>query len=124
LQALKDREFSRVDRVAATIKRLLAGPISELARAQNAGLVTITHVTVSSDLKYANVSLSIYGSDDGKIEFVRLLKQQAYELQSVLGRELRTRRTPVLSFELDEGIERDDRINRLLASKPLPDAGA
>ena len=112
---MKAREFSRLDRVAATIQRVLAGPLGEIARMRGAGLVTITHVDVSADMRRAAVFLSVYADDSDKRVFIREMATHASELQAVLARELRTRRTPVLAFRLDEGIERGDRINRLLA---------
>ncbi len=85
---------------------------------RGAGLVTITHVDVSADMRRAGVFLSIYAADSDQRAFMREMAGHAGELQAVLGRELRTRRTPILAFRLDQGIERGDRINRLLADTP------
>lgn len=112
----KERDFSRLDRVASTMKRVLASPLSEIARAEGAGLVSITAVDVTSDMRRANVSLSVFGEPDEAAAFVKRLRSRASELQHVLAREMRTKRTPVLSFELDDAIARADRINRLLGS--------
>ncbi|MGE0485744.1 MAG: 30S ribosome-binding factor RbfA [Gammaproteobacteria bacterium] len=110
----RERDFNRIDRVASTIKRVLAQPLGELARAAGAGLVTITGVDVSPDLRHARVALSVFGEHDAGDDFVAGLAAHAVALQGVLGRELRTRRTPVLSFERDDAIARADRIQRLL----------
>lgn len=115
--ASRDPEFSRLDRVAATIRRVLGAPINEIARAQNAGLTTITRVDLSPDLRHAGIFLSIYGNATDQREFIRQIADQAANLQHMLGRQLRTKRTPKLAFRLDDGIAREDRINRLLANK-------
>lgn len=112
----KERDFSRLDRVASTMKRVLASPLSEIARAESAGLVSITAVSVTSDMRRAKVSLSVLGEPGEAEDFVKHLRSRASELQHVLAREMRTKRTPVLSFELDDAIARADRINRLLGA--------
>jgi ribosome-binding factor A len=109
-----EHEFSRLERVASTVQKILAVPIGELARTRAVGLVTITAVDLSPDLKRGVVYLSIYGDATDKGEFLNLLSRNAHELQSTLARSLRTKRTPVLSFRIDDAIERSDRINRLL----------
>ncbi|MEX2480518.1 MAG: 30S ribosome-binding factor RbfA [Gammaproteobacteria bacterium] len=112
----REREFSRLDRVASTMKRVLASPLGEIARTEGAGLVSITAVDVTSDMRHASVSLSVFGEPDEAEAFVKRLRGRASELQHVLAREMRTKRTPVLSFKLDDAIARADRINRLLGS--------
>ena len=113
---MKAREFSRTDRVAATIKRALAAPVNELARQNDAGLVTITHVDVAPDMRRATVYLSIYDTLADPQAVLKTFSNNSTELQAVLGRELRTKRTPVISFRRDAGIERADRRTRLLPS--------
>ena len=58
--------------------------------------------------------LSVYGDDTDKGEFLGLLRATAHELQATLAQSLRTKRTPVLSFRIDDAIERSERINHLL----------
>ena len=106
------REFSRLDRVASTVKKSLAEPINELARAQSAGLATITEVVVAPDLCRGTVYLSVYG--DRGAEFLRFVNEQAAALQAVLAQSLRTRRVPVLTFRPDDSIARGDRISQFL----------
>ena len=106
------REFKRLDRVASTVKKALAEPINELARAQAVGLATITEVEVASDLRYGTVHLSIYGERGA--EFLRYVNDRAPALQAVLARSLRTRHVPVLTFVADDSIARGDRIAQML----------
>ncbi|MEQ8660433.1 MAG: 30S ribosome-binding factor RbfA [Gammaproteobacteria bacterium] len=118
----KTRDFNRLDRVAATIKRALATPVADLARARRVGLVSITAVDVSPDLRRAEVRLSVFGGDGDadSAGVLKVLRDHAHELQSVLGSELRTRHTPVLAFVLDETLAQADRIDRLLGNPGLP----
>lgn len=117
----KARDFSRLDRVGSTIRRVLAEPVNERARAARVGLATITAVDLSPDLRRATVRLSVFGGDGEADRFVAALNADAHALQAVLGTELRTRRTPVLKFMSDDALERADRVNRLLAGRSPAD---
>ena len=110
------REFSRLDRVASTVQRILAAPVGELARNHGVGLATITGVELSPDLRRGTVYLSVYADQSAQEDFLKYLAQRSSKLQTQLARSLTTKRTPVLSFRSDEGAERSDRINRLLRS--------
>lgn len=117
---LKTRDFSRLDRVAATIRRALAVPIADLARARHAGLVSITAVELTPDLRKAEVRLSVFADADTAAAVLTHLRAHAHEMQEVLGSALRTRHTPVLTFALDETLAAADRIDRLLGNPGLP----
>jgi ribosome-binding factor A len=111
---VSERDFSRLDRVRSTIRRVLAAPVAEYARGRGVPLVTITEVDVSPDLRHARVNLSVFGDGVERDAFVRDLAAHAAQFQHTLARSLRTRRTPVLAFRLDDALERGDRIRRLL----------
>lgn len=110
----RERDFSRADRVGATIQRVLAPEVGEIARAGGIGLVSITRVEVAPDLRRATVFVSVLGTADQEDACIAALRARATELQAVLGREMRTRRTPVLGFRRDEAMARAERIQRLL----------
>ena len=67
------------------------------------------------------VYLSLYGEALDKPACLRTINANAAELQGELAVALRTKRTPVLQFRLDEAIERGDRIARLLRADGRPD---
>lgn len=116
------REFSRLDRVASTVKKALAEPINALARAQGTPLATVTEVDLAPDLRRGTVYLSVYG--DAPDAFLRYVNERAVSLQGVLAHALRTRHVPVLSFRADHSIERGDRIARMLRGDAAADAPA
>ena len=110
----RERDFSRADRVGATIQRVLAPEIGEIARAGGLGLVSITRVEVTPDMRRATVFVSVLGTTAQVDACIAVLRARAVDLQAVLGREMRTRRTPVLGFQRDDTLARADRIQRLL----------
>jgi ribosome-binding factor A len=115
------REFGRLERVNASVKRVLAAPLDAAARAEAGALATITAVSVSPDLRHGTVWLSVYGGPADPDAVLRAIASRAAELQAEVATKLRLKRTPVLAFRLDDALARGDRIARLLR-RPEPDA--
>lgn len=105
----------RTDRV----NDLLREEISDLLRRELkdpriGGLVTITEVDVSPDLRRAKVFVSVMGSEEERASTLRALAAAAHFLQRELRRRLTIRRTPELVFLADDSLERGARILGLL----------
>ena len=101
------------------INDLLREEISDLLRREVkdprvSGLVTITEVDISPDLRRAKVFVSVMGTDDEKASTLQALAAGARFLQRALGRRLTIRRTPELAFFPDDSLERGARIMALL----------
>ena len=79
------------------------------------GLISVTRVETTGDLRYAKVWLSVYGMKDEK-EFKRGLKSASGWLRKELGSSMSLRYTPELVFELDHSIEYGAHINELISS--------
>lgn len=76
--------------------------------------VTLTDVEVSPDTRHAKVFYSLIGDDAQKAEVAQGLQSASGWFSRELGKRLRTRNTPHLTFEFDESLERGDRMSRLL----------
>ena len=91
------------------------------------GMISVTRVETTGDLRYAKVWLSVYGMKDEK-EFKRGLKSASGWLRKELGSSMSLRYTPELVFELDHSIEYGAHINELISSLDIrqdeDDAGA
>lgn len=121
---MSDAGFSRRDRLASTLRQALAGPVSDLAREEGLGLVSVTRITIAPDLRRATVFISHYGSDATTTAVLASLKDHAPALQHAMASQMRTKRTPVLSFRADAGMAQDERISRLLHDHdPASDGG-
>ncbi len=77
------------------------------------GMISVTRVETTGDLRYAKVWLSVLGELNEK-EFKRGLKSCGPWLRRELGEKLNLRYTPELVFELDHSIEYGARISRLI----------
>lgn len=77
------------------------------------GMVTITHVDTTSDLRYARIFVSVLDKSQEK-DVVKGLKSAAGYLRRELGASLRLRYTPELQFIADDSIEYGAHILELL----------
>lgn len=101
------------------LNSLLRQEISELVQRQVkdprlGSFVSITNVAVSSDMRHARVFVSRFGTDSEKQETLFALISASGFIRHELGERLKMRRTPELSFKLDETIEKADRVLRMI----------
>jgi ribosome-binding factor A len=100
-------------RVNAAVREVLSEAVGEL-KDPRIGFVTVTGVVTSPDLREARVYVSILGSEDDREKTLLGLAAAHGVLQSRLGRELKMKRTPRLTFEYDPTVERGVRMSRLI----------
>jgi ribosome-binding factor A len=79
------------------------------------GLVTVTGVDVSRDLRHARVYVSVLGSDAQRAATFDGLDGVAAHLRGRVGRALRLRVAPEIEFRNDESIAHAAHIEQLLA---------
>jgi ribosome-binding factor A len=85
------------------------------------GLVTVTAVEVSPDLRTGRVFVSVLGNARKRAATLAGLESAHGFLQAKLGRELNLRRTPQLAFEYDPTVEHGVRMTKLI-DELAPDA--
>jgi ribosome-binding factor A len=105
----------RPQRVAEAIRESVAEFLTAEARDPRIGLVTVTGVRVTPDLKRAVVAVMVHGDAETQEQSRRALVHAAGAMRRTLGSRLRLKSVPELVFELDHELERAARINRLLA---------
>ena len=105
---------NRLNRINEDIQRELSVLIPRVKdpRVQQ-GMVTVTAVETTPDLRYAKVYLSILGEVNEK-ELRRGLRSAGPWLRRELGGSLTLRYTPELIFERDRSIERGARLSKLM----------
>ena len=81
----------------------------------NQGMISVTRVETTGDLRYSKIWLSVMGLQNEK-EIKKGLKSAAGWLRRELGSSLRLRNTPELTFELDHSIEYGAHINELISN--------
>ncbi len=101
------------------INELLREAISEIVRhdvrdPRVGGLLSITEVDVSPDLRKAKVFVSVLGSDAEKSDTMKALGIAAGFVQHALRTKVTLRRTPEITFVSDDSMEQGAHILTLL----------
>ena len=96
---------NRIGRINEEIQRELADQLRHLKdpRVSQVGMVSITHVDTTNDLRYARVYVSTLDKSQEK-DVLKGLKSAAGFLRRELGRALQLRYTPELQFIADDSI--------------------
>lgn len=113
---------TRIGRINDDIQRILADRLRQVKdpRVSEQGMITITRVETTGDLRYAKVWLSVYGLKDEK-EFKKGLKSASGWLRRELGSTLKLVYTPELVFEIDKSIEYGAKISGILENLHIPE---
>lgn len=104
----------RVSRVGEQIKKELSQIIQREIKDPRIGFVTVTGVEMSGDLQIAKVFVSIFGEEDEKKETLAALDKAKGYMRSEIGKRIRLRYIPELTFAIDESLEHSEHINKLL----------
>lgn len=114
---------NRIGRINEEIQRELAARIRSLKdpRVSGTGMVSVTRVNTTPDLRYAQVYISVLDKTQEK-EVLKGLKSAAGFLRRELGAALRLRYTPELQFVADDSIEHGAHILELLRDVERRDA--
>ena len=113
---------ARIGRINDDIQRILSDRLRQVKdpRVSDQGMITITRVDTTGDLRYAKVWLSVYGLKDEK-EFKKGLKSASGWLRRELGSTLKLVYTPELVFEVDHSIEYGAKISGILDNLNIPE---
>ncbi|MDV2685472.1 30S ribosome-binding factor RbfA [Alkalihalophilus sp. As8PL] len=104
----------RANRVGEQMKKELSDIIMRELKDPRISFVTITGVDVTGDLQQATVFITVLGSDEQKEATLSGLSKAKGFIRSEIGKRIRLRKTPELTFEFDESIEYGNRIETLL----------
>ncbi len=107
---------NKIGRINDDIQRVLAARLRDVKdpRVQQ-GMISVTRVETTGDLRYCKVWLSVLGLENEK-EFRKGLKSASGWLRRELGAVLDLRYTPELVFEVDHSIEYGAHISEMINS--------
>ena len=108
------RPFNRADRVSDKV-RLAISEILLKNPVLNSGLITITKVSMSKDLRYAKVFFSHINTDTTSLDLEKKLNQNKSKIRYHLGNKLGAQYVPQINFEFDKRYAKSARIEDLLS---------
>lgn len=104
----------RVARVEREIQATIAQFLIRGFRTPLPGLVTVASVKMPADLRAAKVYVSVLGSQAQQDETLELLQERAFEIQNFIGKELKMRYCPKLTFYPDHTTEQVLKVEKIL----------
>jgi ribosome-binding factor A len=126
-----------LERVAGEVRAILGEVLArdeiKDPRVRGAGLITVTHVRVSGDLRHARAMFTVHDADAAALERVRQgLDNASGYFRQAIARRLRMKVAPAVKFEVDKVFEQAERVEKILREEaaahpeqaaPPPDAG-
>jgi ribosome-binding factor A len=121
----------RMERVAGEVRAVLGETLArdeiKDPRVRGAGLITVTHVRISGDLRHATALFTVHGLDAAGMERVRQgLDHASGYFRQAIARRLRMKVAPAVTFQVDHVFEQAERVEKILRDiePELKSAGA
>ena len=109
-------EGRRVKRYADMLKRVISEVIEFKLKDPNKGMITLTRVKVSPDLRIATIYYTVLGDDRQRLKTKEVLERSRSFIRSEIRPFITSRWLPELRFFYDETMDYQERINSLLKS--------
>ena len=120
---MSGKNNNRLGRIDEELKKEISNIINyELNNPKITGLISITRVKITPDLKYAKVYVSILNSKNLKDTFANIKKSSGY-IRTEIANRINLRLTPELVFVLDDSMEYGARIDKILKDI-IPEKGS
>ena len=108
-------KIDRIDRLNSLIRKEISEIVLYKIKDPRIGFITITKVSVTRDLKYAKVYISIFDKDEEEVK--EGLESAKKYIKSILGKRLKIKYIPELTFIIDDSLKEGDRILKLIREK-------
>ena len=110
---------NRIGRINEEIQRELSALIPAVKDPRVSGMISVTAVETTPDLRYALAYISVLDKEKGE-RVLKGLRSASGWLRRELGSALKLRYTPELVFQLDDSIDKGVHILELLRSVEGP----
>ena len=109
----------RLERVAGEVRAVLGEVLArdeiKDPRVRGVGLITVTHVRISGDLRHARALFTVHGLDEAALDRVRAgLDHASGYFRHAIANRLRTKVAPAVTFEVDHVFEQASRVEQIL----------
>jgi ribosome-binding factor A len=111
------RPYQRTVRVNESLRQVIAETLEDLDD-DRLNMVTITGVDVDPDFRHGVVYFSAIFTSVPQSEVVEALEENRIRMQAAVGREVRLKRTPLLTFKPDPAIDEGQRIDAIIKNLP------
>ncbi|MBQ2509445.1 MAG: 30S ribosome-binding factor RbfA [Erysipelotrichaceae bacterium] len=106
--------MARVNKLDSILLREISMIISQEINDPKLGFPTVTEVDVAPDLNTAKVYVSFLGKNYKKRDGIEALRRAKGHIKSELAKRIRIRKIPDLTFEVDDTLDKAERIEQIL----------
>ena len=109
-------KYPRTARLNESLREVIAEELTRIDD-ERLDLVTITAIDVDAEMNRAIVFFDSLAGEDGDPAILEALADHRVRIQGSVGRQIRAKKTPILTFKPDEVIRSAEHIQRILAAK-------
>lgn len=129
--ASSPHRYPRTARLNESLREVIADELTRLDD-ERLHLVTVTSVDVDAEMNRATVYFDSLAGAEGDPAILEALGEHRVRIQGSVGRQVRAKKTPIITFRPDETIRAAERIDEILRDAPpivrvepddAPDAG-
>ncbi len=111
---MQRKNTNRMDKVNEELRKEISLVIDQKLKNPNiTGIISVTKVKTSSDLRYARVYISLINSKSKK-NTLEGIKNASGFIRTEIAKSVNLRYTPELTFEIDESMEYGSKIENIL----------
>ena len=111
------RGYARTSRVNESLREIIAEELERIGD-DRLHMVTVTGITVDSDFGRATVWFSALAREGDEAMIAEAFAENRVALQGAVGRQVRLKRTPLLSFAADPAILNGQKIESIIRDLP------
>lgn len=111
---MKEMDNTRTNRVAEQMKKEIGDIVNQKVKDPRIGFVTVTDLTLTNDLQQATVYISVLGDEQEKEETLVGLSKAVGFVRTEVGKRVRLRKVPEITFSFDEAHAYGNKIDSIL----------
>ena len=111
--APSQHRYPREARLSTSLREVIAEELTRIDD-ERLNLVTVTAVDVDPEMNRAIIHFDSLFGEEGDADIVAALGDHRVRLQSAVGKQIRSKKTPILSFKPDAAIRAAERIEQIL----------
>ena len=111
----------RASRVAEELRKIISQILLEEVTDPRMGFITVTHIEVTDDLKFARVFYSVLGDEKQKEATAEALEEQLKYIRRLAVETINMKFAMEIKFEQDKSIDHSFRIDTILKKIKKPD---
>lgn len=109
-----NRPYKRSDRIADEIQHILSHIFINQFRIPEAGLLTVTSVKITKDLRICNVYISFLAPKQEPLVILDHVIKNSKKIRFCLGNKLKSKYVPELKFYYDDTLKKAEKINIIM----------